>query len=91
MTHFYDIRPDMFTIWGHSTLGENNYHIVLSKQPWTLAPQAPKIGVDSCIEEVLEWFNYPCVSAHPGYEVSSQGLPNQLASLPVLCYLTSSD
>ena len=29
-------------------------------------------------------------ATYPGYKVSCQGLPNQLASLPVLCYLTSS-
>ena len=30
------------------------------------------------------------LSTHPGYKVSCHGLPNELASLPVLCYLTSS-
>ena len=56
------------------------YHIVLGKRPWVLAAQVPKLRGCGYTEEVLKWFNYPHARAHPGCEVSCQGVPNQLAS-----------
>ena len=45
-----------------------SYCIALSKRPWALAAQAPKIGGT---EEVLEWFNYHRASAHPGCKLAA--------------------
>ena len=36
-----------------------------NKHPWVFATQTLKMLVGSCMEEVLEWFNYPRTSAHP--------------------------
>ena len=58
--------------------------------PMDACSSSTKIGSGQLQEEVLEWLNYPHASARPGYRVSSRGLPNQLASLPVLYYLASS-
>ena len=55
------------------------YCIVPGKRPWTIVTQAPNI---CCMEDVLEWFNYPHESAHFGCEVSCQGLPNR----PAYCF-----
>ena len=52
------------------------YCIVPSKCPWVLEAQAPKIGVGGYTKEVLEWFNCPHASAHPGSKVSCQGVLN---------------
>ena len=46
-----------------------NYHIVLGKCP--LVPSAQTSNIEGgrlagCTEEVLEWFNYLCISTHPG-------------------------
>ena len=37
----------------------------------TRSSSAKKMGMEGCTEEVLEQFNYPCASAHPG---SGQGI-----------------
>jgi len=42
-----------------------SYRIVPGKRPWALAAQASKIEEGGCMEEVLKWFNYPPVMAHP--------------------------
>ena len=49
-----------------------------------------KLRVGSCTEEVLEWFNYPHASAHPGWKVSCQGIPNWPASSLTLCFIKAS-
>ena len=36
-----------------------------NKRPWVFGTQTPKMLVGSCMEEVLEWFNYPRTTAHP--------------------------
>jgi len=36
-----------------------------------------KLGVGGYTEKVLEWFNYLRAKAHPGCEVSSQGVPHR--------------
>ena len=61
------LKPDMYT-----------YHLIPSKHPWALAAQAPKLGVGSYTEGVLEWFNYPRKGAHPGCELSCMGVPINL-------------
>ena len=37
----------------------------------TRSSSAKKMGTEGCTEEVLEQFNYPCASVHPG---SGQGI-----------------
>ena len=85
------MTSDLICILGeHSTLGENNYRIIYPEQApmGTHSLSTKNWGGGQLQEEVLK---YPMQApAHPGYEVSCQGLLNQLASLPVLCYLTSS-
>ena len=49
-----------------------------------------KLRVGSCTEEVLEWFNYSHASAHPGCEVSCQGIPNRPASSLCSCFVEAS-
>ena len=57
-------------------------------QPFcTFVPKNKKLGVGGYTEEVLEWFNYSRASAHPGCEVSCQGVPNQPASSLRLCFV----
>ena len=51
-----------------------SYRIVPGKHPWALAAQAPKLRVGGYTKEVLEWSNYLCASAHPGCNVSCQGI-----------------
>ena len=41
-------------------------------------------------EEVLEWFKYPCTSAHPRCKVSCQEVPNQLTLSLCLCFVEAS-
>ena len=69
------------------------YHIVPGKCPWALAAQAPNLRVVSYMEEVLEWFDYPCANTHPGCKVSCQGVPNWpaiAALLHRLCFIEAS-
>ena len=47
-------------------------------------------GWTVCMEEVLEWFNYPRVSTHPRCEVSCQGVLNRPASSLHPCYIKGS-
>ena len=49
-----------------------------------------KLRVGSCMEEVLKWFNYPRARAYSGCKVSSQGVPNRLASLLCPCFVKAS-
>ena len=49
-----------------------------------------KLGVGVYTEEVLEWFNCPHASAHPGCEVSCQDVPNQPASRLRPCFVEAS-
>ena len=48
-----------------------------------------KSGVASYLEEVLtcKWFNFPRIKAHPGCEVSCQGIPNLPASSLRPCFI----
>ena len=62
-----------------------DYRIAQDKRPWALTAQAPKLRVGSCMEKVLKWFNYSRAKAHPGCEVSCQGVLNQLVASSVLC------
>ena len=46
-----------------------------------------KLGVASYLEELLKWFNFPHTKAHPGCEVSCQGIPNLPASSLRPCFI----
>ena len=46
-----------------------------------------KLGVASYLEELLKWFNFPHTKAHPGCEVSCQGIPNLPASSLCPCFI----
>ena len=55
------------------------YHIVLSKHPWSLAAQAPKLMVGGWTDKLLEWFSYS------GCKVGCQGVKStSIIVLPVL-------
>ena len=49
-----------------------------------LKPQT--LGVGGYTEEVLEWFDCPHTSAHPGCKVSCRGVLNRPASWLCLCF-----
>ena len=49
-----------------------------------------KSGVGGYTKEVLEWFNYPCTTTHPGCEGSCQGVPNRPASSLCPCFIEAS-
>ena len=49
-----------------------------------------KLRVGGSMKEVLKWFNYPPARAHPGCEVSCQGVPNQLVLSLWPCFVKAS-
>ena len=48
------------------------------------------LRVGGYMKNELKWFNYPRARAHPGCEVSCQGVPNRLASSLFLCFVEAS-
>lgn len=61
---------------------------ILHCYPWVLTAQSPNLGVGGgCMEELLEWFNYPCASAHLGFKISCQRLPNWPALSLCPCFI----
>ena len=68
------------------------YRIVPGNGLWVLAHGCSqfkhhKLKVGGYTEEVLEWFDYPCASAHPGYEVNLPGCveSTRIVASPVFC------
>ena len=67
-----------------------SYRILPGKCPWALAAQAPKMRVASYTKQMLECSNYLHASAHPGWEVRCQGVPNRPASSLRPCFVEAS-
>lgn len=85
----YWVRIRYFTVIRHQQL-KVYYHIVFQASVLRhLQLKHQNLGVGSCTEEVLQWLNYPCASAHYESIISCQGMPNQPASSLRLCFTVS--
>ena len=63
VTRFYIRLMRTFYTWGEQLLASAHERSQLKHQKLEVHGQLQ--------EEVFEWFNYPCVTTHPGYKVTA--------------------